>query len=257
MPAPFLFGVRRIARGGHRFAQTIRGFTLPSVSVMVPCPDAGSHVRRRSAYHCWPRATKSAGCDRGRRLAARGRRKKIDRRAYRVKTEPSAAQFNGIRAAGMPAVTITPDDQIMPRGAGVTILVDERPVQGDPIRTSARCTAAKSKRIGLTNPSAAICVGDGGSSISCSQEAGGRDLRIGQRRVASRGRVESGTTIKKKKGSGPTRCRRRVRPAVLEFTYRKLRAIRSWRADHRPSPRGRWRTFVAEPHVFDGKIPTT
>ena len=75
-----------------------------------------------------------------------GQAQKIDRRAYRVKQNPQSAQFNGIQLLrGLPAVTITPDDQIMLLGAsGVTFLVDERPSRAIRSSTSARFTAATS-----------------------------------------------------------------------------------------------------------------
>src|SRR5436305_15227605 len=54
---------------------------------------------------------------------------KIDRRTYRVKDNPHSAQADSIQLLrGLPAVTVTPDDEIKLLGSGnVTIYVDGRP----------------------------------------------------------------------------------------------------------------------------------
>ncbi|HEX4738695.1 MAG TPA: TonB-dependent receptor [Allosphingosinicella sp.] len=55
---------------------------------------------------------------------------KIDRRSYQVKETPHAAQQDTLQLLrGLPAVTISPDDEVMLLGAGnVTIMVDGRPL---------------------------------------------------------------------------------------------------------------------------------
>src|SRR5919106_3171475 len=94
-----------------------------------------------------------------------GQAQKIDRRTYRVKQNPQSAQFDGIQLLrGLPAVTITPDDQIMLLGAsGVTILVDEREIFGDPIQDLRTLHGSDIERIEImTNPSAQYAAGTGG-----------------------------------------------------------------------------------------------
>jgi len=82
---------------------------------------------------------------------------KIDRRTYRVKDTPHAAQQDSFQLLrGLPAVTITSDDHIMLLGAqGVTILVDGAPVHGDPIQYLRTLHGSDIERIEvITNPSA-------------------------------------------------------------------------------------------------------
>ena len=185
-----------------------------------------------------------------------GQAQKIDRRAYRVKQNPQSAQFNGIQLLrGLPAVTITPDDQIMLLGApGVTILVDERPVQGDPILYLRTLHGSDIERIEImTNPSAQYASGTGGIiNIVLRKKQEDGISGSANVEVASRGRVESGTTIKKKKGKWTYELQAQGKAGrTSSSTYRKLRAIQQ--VEGGPStdqPRGRWRTFVAEPHVL-------
>ena len=148
-----------------------------------------------------------------------GQAQKIDRRTYRVKQNPQSAQFNGIQLLrGLPAVIITPDDQILLLGAaGVTILVDERPVFGDPIQYLRTLHGSDIERIEvMTNPSAQYAAGTGGvinivlrkkqeDGVSGSANAEG----------SSRGRIEGGATIKKKQGKWTYELRRQGRPAAV------------------------------------------
>ena len=133
-----------------------------------------------------------------------GQAQKIDRRAYRVKDNPQSAQFNGIQLLrGLPAVTITPDDQIMLLGApGVTILVDERPVFGDPILYLRTLHGSEIERIEImTNPSAQYASGTGGVINFVLRKKQGDGLSgSANAEFSSRGNVESGVTIKNKKG---------------------------------------------------------
>lgn len=83
---------------------------------------------------------------------------KIDRRTYRVKDNPNSAQADSFRLLrGLPAVTITPDDQINLLGSGnVTIQVDGRTVSDpDTIAYLRTLHGSDIERIEIiTNPSA-------------------------------------------------------------------------------------------------------
>ncbi|HEY4071023.1 MAG TPA: outer membrane beta-barrel protein [Sphingomicrobium sp.] len=82
---------------------------------------------------------------------------KIDRRNYRVQQTPHSAQKDGIQLIrGLPAVTVTPDDQIMLLGSpSVKILVDGRRYLGDPIQYLRTLHGSDIERIEvITNPSA-------------------------------------------------------------------------------------------------------
>ncbi|HEY7005075.1 MAG TPA: TonB-dependent receptor [Sphingomicrobium sp.] len=82
---------------------------------------------------------------------------KIDRRSYRVQQTPHSAQKDGIQLVrGLPAVTVTPDDQIMLLGSpSVTIFVDGRRYLGDPIQYLRTLHGSDIERIEvITNPSA-------------------------------------------------------------------------------------------------------
>lgn len=130
---------------------------------------------------------------------------KIDRRTYRVKDTPHAAQQDSFQLLrGLPAVTITPDDHIMLLGAqGVTILVDGAPVHGDPIQYLRTLHGSDIERIEvITNPSAQYSAeGTGGivnfilrkrrdEGLSGSSSAEGSTF----------GLVTTGTTLRYKKG---------------------------------------------------------
>ena len=83
---------------------------------------------------------------------------KIDRRSYRVQQNPHTAQKDSIQLLrGLPAVTVTPDDQIQLLGsAGVTIQVDGRTVTDpDTIGFLRTLHGSDIERIEvITNPSA-------------------------------------------------------------------------------------------------------
>jgi hypothetical protein len=159
-----------------------------------------------------------------------GQAQKIDRRAYRVKQNPQSAQFNGIQLLrGLPAVTITPDDQVMLLGApGVTFLVDERPIQGDPILYLRTLHGSDIERIEImTNPSAQYASGTGGI-INIVLRKALEDGLSGSANVegSSRGNVESSTTIKKKKGKWAYELQAQGKAGrTSRSTYEKLRSI--------------------------------
>lgn len=82
---------------------------------------------------------------------------KIDRRTYRVNQTPHSAQKNAIQLLrGLPAVTVTPDDDINLLGSGnVRIFVDGRPYQGDSRQYLRTLHGTDIERIEvITNPSA-------------------------------------------------------------------------------------------------------
>jgi outer membrane receptor protein involved in Fe transport len=95
---------------------------------------------------------------------------KIDRRTYRVQQTPHSAQKDSIQLLrGLPAVTITPDDQIMLLGSGnVTIQVDGRTVSDpDTIAYLRTLHGSDLERIEvITNPSAQYSAAGTGGIIN-------------------------------------------------------------------------------------------
>lgn len=161
-----------------------------------------------------------------------GQAQKIDRRTYRVKQNPQSAQFNGIQLLrGLPAVIITPDDQILLLGAsGVTILVDEREVRGDAIQYLRTLHGSDIERIEImTNPSAQYAAGTGGVInivLRKKQEDGISGSANAE--FASRGRVESGSTIKKKDGKWTYELRAEGKAGrSSQSTFEKLRMVQA------------------------------
>jgi outer membrane receptor for ferrienterochelin and colicin len=155
---------------------------------------------------------------------------KIDRRAYRVKQNSQSAQFNGIQLLrGLPAVTITPDDQIMLLGAaGVTIMVDERPVQGDPILFLRTLHGSDIERIEImTNPSAQYSAGTGGIVNFVLRKKREDGLSgSANAEVSSHGGLDGSTTIKKKKGKWTYEVQAEGKAGrTSNWTYHKLRSI--------------------------------
>ena len=162
-----------------------------------------------------------------------GQAQKIDRRAYRVKDTPQSAQFNGIQLLrGLPAVTITPDDQILLLGAtGVTILVDERPVVGDSILYLRTLHGSDIERIEImTNPSAQYASGTGGV-INFVLRKKTEDGLSGSANaeLSSRGSVDAGSTIKKKKGDWTYELQAQGKAGrTSESTFNKLRSTQQF-----------------------------
>lgn len=82
---------------------------------------------------------------------------KIDRRTYRVQQNPHSAQKDSLDLLrGLPAVTVSPNDELMLLGnAGVSIYVDGRPYQGDAKQYLKNLHGSDIERIEIiTNPSA-------------------------------------------------------------------------------------------------------
>ena len=162
-----------------------------------------------------------------------GQAQKIDRRAYRVKETPQSAQFNGIQLLrGLPSVTITPDDQILLLGAaGVTILVDERPVNGDPILYLRTLHGSDIERIEImTNPSAQYATGTGGVINFVLRKKTDDGLSgSANAELSSRGNVDAGSTIKKKKGDWTYELQAQGKAGrTSESTFSKLRSIQQF-----------------------------
>src|SRR5437763_11736775 len=82
---------------------------------------------------------------------------KIDRRTYQVQQTPHSEQKNAIQLLrGLPAVTISPDDEINLLGSGnVSIYIDGRPYQGNARQYLRTLHGSDVERIEIiTNPSA-------------------------------------------------------------------------------------------------------
>lgn len=189
-----------------------------------------------------------------------GQAQKIDRRAYRVKQNPQSAQFNGIQLLrGLPAVTITPDDQIMLLGAsGVTFLVDERPIQGDPILYLRSIHGSDIERIEImTNPSAQYASGTGGIiNIVLRKKLEDGLSGSANAEASSRGNVESSTTIKKKKGAWTYELQAQGKAGrTSSSTYHKLRATQQVEGGPSTINREEGGGHSSQNHAFlDGKL---
>ncbi|HEY1605038.1 MAG TPA: TonB-dependent receptor [Allosphingosinicella sp.] len=131
---------------------------------------------------------------------------KIDRRSYQVKETPHAAQQDMLQLLrGLPAVTISPEDEIMLLGSGnVTITVDGRPLHvldvGQYLRT---LHGSDIERIEIiTNPSAQYSAAGTGGVINIVLRKKRNDGVTGSASVeaSSYGRGEASGSVKSKKG---------------------------------------------------------
>ncbi len=130
---------------------------------------------------------------------------KIDRRTYRVKDNAQAAQSDTLQLLrGLPAVVITPDDEILLLGSGsVTVLVDEKPVQGNVTQYLRTLRGSDIERIEvITNPSAQYAAQGSGGIINIVLRRNRADAVTGTASLlgSSHGRVEGNATIKAKRG---------------------------------------------------------
>ncbi len=130
---------------------------------------------------------------------------KIDRRTYRVSDNPQAAQSDTLQLLrGLPAVVVTPDDQLLLLGSGgVTVLVDERPIQGDVTQYLRTLHGSDIERIEIiTNPSAQYAANGSGGIINLVLRRKRADGVTGSASLlgSSHGRVEGGATVKIKRG---------------------------------------------------------
>ena len=156
---------------------------------------------------------------------------KIDRRIYRMKDNPHAAQSDTLQLLrGLPAVVVTPDDQLLLLGsAGVTILVDERPVPGDVTQYLRTLHGNDIERIEIiTNPSAQYAAQGSGGIINLVLRRKRADGVSGSASLlaSSLGRGEASATIKKKRGKWTYSLR--ADATVGRFatsTFRKLRTV--------------------------------
>ena len=135
-----------------------------------------------------------------------GQAQKIDRRIYRVKDNPHAAQADTLQLLrGLPAVVITPDDQLLLLlgSAGVTVLVDERPIRGDTAQYLRTLHGSDIERIEIiTNPSAQYAAQGSGGIINLVLRSKRADGVSGSASIllASPGRAEGSATVKRKRG---------------------------------------------------------
>ena len=130
---------------------------------------------------------------------------KIDRRTYRVKDNPHAAQSDTLQLLrGLPAIVVTPDDELLMLGSGnVRVLVDERPVQGDVTQYLRTLHGSDIERIEvITNPSAQYAASGSGGIINIVLRRKRADGVTGSASLlaSSRGRVEGSATVKLKRG---------------------------------------------------------
>ncbi|MEO8453542.1 MAG: outer membrane beta-barrel family protein [Sphingomicrobium sp.] len=135
----------------------------------------------------------------------RDQAQKIDRRTYRVKDNPHSAQADSLQLLrGLPAVTVTPDDQIFLLGSGnVTMYVDGRPYQGKASQYLRTLHGSDIARIEvITNPSAQYSAqGTGGIINFVLRKKQGDGLSgnaSAQLSMGGRGEVDS--TVKSKHG---------------------------------------------------------
>lgn len=159
-----------------------------------------------------------------------GQAQRIDRRAYRVKQNPQSAQFNGIQLLrGLPAITITPDEQIMLLGApGVTILVDDKPVFGDPILYLRTLHGSDIERIEVsTNPPAQYSAGTGGViNIVLRKKRDEGVSGSGNVQLSSRRNVEASATVKTKKDKWTYELQAQAKAGrTSRSSYEKLRSV--------------------------------
>lgn len=156
---------------------------------------------------------------------------KIDRRIFRVKDNPHAAQSDTLQLLrGLPAVVVTPDDRLLLLGSpGVTILVDERPVQGDPIQYLRTLHGSDIERIEIiTNPSAQYAAQGSGGIINIVLRRKRADGVSGSASIlaSSLGRAEGSTTIKTKHGKWSYEVQAQSNGGrVAASTFHKLRTV--------------------------------
>lgn len=156
---------------------------------------------------------------------------RIDRRTYRVNETPHSAQADSLQLLrGLPAVTITPDDQIMLLGAsGVTILVDDRPIQGDPIAFLRTLHGSDIERIEIiTNPSAQYSAQGTGGIINLVLRHKKKEGMSGSGsiRASSLGYFDGTGAIKNKKGKLTYEIQLQGRAGrYAKSSYHKLRTV--------------------------------
>ncbi len=156
---------------------------------------------------------------------------KIDRRTYQVKQTPHSQQKDAIQLMrGLPAVTISPDDQINLLGAGnVKILIDGRPYSGDATQYLRTLHGTDIDRIEIvTNPSAQYSAeGTGGIiNIVLRKKQGEGISGTASAEVSNFGRGEFNSTTKYKHGKWTYEIATHgLAGKQGHSTYHKLRSI--------------------------------
>ena len=155
---------------------------------------------------------------------------KIDRRTYRVKDNSQAAQSDTLQLLrGLPAIVITPDDEILLLGSGgVTVLVDERPIQGDTTQYLRTLRGSDIERIEIiTNPSAQYAAQGSGGIVNIVLRRKRADGTTGTASLlgSSRGRLEGSATIKAKRGKWSFEAQ--AQPNVGNYGSSKYRTLRT------------------------------
>jgi hypothetical protein len=130
---------------------------------------------------------------------------RIDRRIYRVKENPHSAQADTLQLLrGLPAVTITPDEQILLLGApNVTVQVDDRPIHGDVTQYLRTLHGGDIERIEvITNPSAQYSPEGAGGIINLVLRKKKNDGLSGSANVeaSSLGHANADATLKDRQG---------------------------------------------------------
>src|SRR5438552_7906305 len=135
----------------------------------------------------------------------RDQAQKIDRRTYRVKDNPHSAQAYSLQLLrGLPAVTVTPDDQIQLLGSGnVAIWIDGRPYQGNATQYLRTLHGSDIERIEvITNPSAQYSAEGAGGIINfvLRHKQGEGTSETASAQLSSLGRGDADATAKTKHG---------------------------------------------------------
>ena len=155
---------------------------------------------------------------------------KIDRRTYRVKDNAQAAQSDTLQLLrGLPAIVITPDDEILLLGSGsVSVLVDERPIQGDTTQYLRTLRGSDIERIEIiTNPSAQYAAQGSGGIINIVLRRKRADGVTGTASLlgSSHGRGEGSATVKVKRGKWGFEGQ--AEATVGRFAPSKFRSVRT------------------------------
>ena len=155
---------------------------------------------------------------------------KIDRRTFRVKDNAQAAQSDTLQLLrGLPAIVITPDDEILLLGSGgVTVLVDERPIQGDTTQYLRTLRGSDIERIEIiTNPSAQYAAQGSGGIINIVLRRKRADGVTGSASLlaSSHGRVEGSATVKAKRGKWSFEVQ--AQPNAGKYGSSKYRTLRT------------------------------
>lgn len=157
---------------------------------------------------------------------------KIDRRSYRVEQTPHSQQKDAIQLLrGLPAVTVSPDDEISLLGSGgVRIFVDGRPYQGDATQYLRTLHGSDVERIEvITNPSAQYSSeGTGGiiNFVLRKKQGDGVSGNVSGEASTPRGGKANGS-VKYKDGNWTYELSGGLESDTRRSTYHKLRSVES------------------------------